>query len=141
MMANPYMQPNYQSGYFQPNYFQPSMPLGQPPAPMQTPQAGQDDRIWVASESAAEAFLVAANGFVRLWDSNKPVFYEKRADMSGRPMPLVAYEYKIRDAAAATEAVSAGFEQRLCAVEERLNRLTDSSKREVKKAEVKRNDA
>lgn len=28
MMANPYMQPNYQSGYFQPNYFQPQMPIG-----------------------------------------------------------------------------------------------------------------
>ena len=132
-MANPYMQPNYQSGYFQPNYFQ-------PPAPMQPPQASQDDRIWVASESAAEAFLVAANGFVRLWDSNKPVFYEKRADMNGRPMPLVAYEYKIRDAAAAVDTVSAGFEQRLCAVEERLNQLIEG-KREVKKAEVKRNDA
>lgn len=140
MMANPYMQPNYQSGYFQPNYFQPPMPIGQPPAPMQPPQASQDDRIWVASESAAEAFLVAANGFVRLWDSNKPVFYEKRADMNGRPMPLVAYEYKIRDASAGTETVSAGFEQRLCAVEERLNQLTEG-KREVKKAEVKRNDA
>lgn len=139
-MANPYMQPNYQSGYFQPNYFQPSMPIGQPPAPMQPPQASQDDRIWVASESAAEAFLVAANGFVRLWDSNKPVFYEKRADMNGRPMPLVAYEYKIRDASAGTETVSAGFEQRLSAVEERLNQLTEG-KREVKKAEVKRNDA
>lgn len=140
MMANPYMQPNYQSGYFQPNYFQPQMPIGQPPAPMQQPQASQDDRIWVASESAAEAFLVAANGFVRLWDSNKPVFYEKRADMSGRPMPLVTYEYKIRDAAA-PDAVRAGFEQRLCAVEECLNQLTEGSKHEVKKAEVKRNDA
>lgn len=140
MMANPYMQPNYQSGYFQPNYFQPQIPIGQPPAPMQPPQASQDDRIWVASESAAEAFLVAANGFVRLWDSNKPVFYEKRADMNGRPMPLVAYEYKIREASAGTETVSAGFEQRLSAVEERLNQLTEG-KREVKKAEVKRNDA
>lgn len=140
MMVNPYMQPNYQSGYFQPNYFQPQMPIGQPPAPMQQPQASQDDRIWVQSESAAEAFLVGANGFVRLWDSNKPVFYEKRADMNGRPMPLVAYEYKIRDAAAATDTISAGFEQRLSAVEERLNQLTEG-KREVKKAEVKRNDA
>ena len=33
MMANPYMQPNYQSGYFQPNYFQPQMPIGQPQIP------------------------------------------------------------------------------------------------------------
>ena len=126
-MANPYMQPIYQSGgYYPQNYFPQmqapvqQMPMGQTAA---QPQATQDDRIWVASESAAEAFLVAANGFVRLWDSNKPVFYEKRADMNGRPMPLVAYEYKIKDSGPAPEAVSAGFEQRLAAVEEKLKQM------------------
>lgn len=126
-MANPYMQPIYQpSGYYPQNFFpqmQPptqQMPIGQTAA---QPQAAQDDRIWVASESAAEAFLVAANGFVRLWDSNKPIFYEKRADMNGRPMPLVAYEYKIKDSGPAPEAVSAGFEQRLTAVEEKLKQM------------------
>lgn len=122
-MANPYMQPIYQSGgYYPQNYFpqMQQMPMGQSAAP---PQLTQDDRIWVASESAAEAFLVAANGFVRLWDSNKPVFYEKRADMNGRPMPLVAYEYKIRDSGPTTEAVTAGFEQRLSAVEEKLKQM------------------
>lgn len=131
-MANPYMQPIYQpGGYYPQNYFQGApgynqpMPMQQPTAPAQAPQAAQDDRIWVASESAAEAFLVAANGFVRLWDSNKPVFYEKRADVNGRPMPLVAYEYKIRDASAGPEAVSAGFEQRLSAVEAQLKRMTE----------------
>lgn len=126
-MANPYMQPIYQScGYYPQNYF----PQMQPPVPQMSmgqtaaqPQTTQDDRIWVASESAAEAFLVAANGFVRLWDSNKPVFYEKRADMNGRPMPLVAYEYKIRDSGSAPEAVNAGFEQRLSAVEEKLKQM------------------
>ena len=49
MMANPYMQPNYQSGYFQPNYFQPQMPIGQPQMPAQPQQPPLDDRIWVAS--------------------------------------------------------------------------------------------
>ena len=98
------------------------MPIGQNAA---QPQGPQDDRIWVASESAAEAFLVAANGFVRLWDSNKPVFYEKRADMNGRPMPLVAYEYKIRDSGNTPEAVNAGFEQRLAAVEEKIKQMTE----------------
>ena len=43
--------------------------------------------------------------------------------MNGRPMPLVAYEYKIRDAAATPEAVSAGFEQRLSALEEKLKQM------------------
>ena len=129
-MANPYMQPIYQpSGYYPQSYFQGapgySQPMQQPTAPAQPPQVTQDDRIWVASESAAEAFLVAANGFVRLWDSNKPVFYEKRADMNGRPMPLVAYEYKIRDASAGPDAVTAGFEQRLSAVEEKLKKMME----------------
>lgn len=131
-MANPYMQPIYQSGgYYPQNYFPQmqapvqQMPMGQTAAQQ---QATQDDRIWVASESAAEAFLVAANGFVRLWDSNKPVFYEKRADMNGRPMPLVAYEYKIRDSGSTTEAVNAGFEQRLAAVEEKLRKMMEGEK-------------
>lgn len=124
MMANPYMQPNYQSGYFQPNYFSPQMqPMQQPQMPMQGQQAPQDDRIWVASESAAEAFQMVPNGFVRLWDSNKPIFYEKRADMNGRPMPLVAYEYKIRDAAAAPEAVNPDFEKRLSALEDKIKAM------------------
>lgn len=124
MMANPYMQPNYQSGYFQPNYFSPQMqPMQQPQMPMQGQQAPQDDRIWVASESAAEAFQMVPNGFVRLWDSNKPVFYEKRADMNGRPMPLVAYEYKIRDAAASPEAVNPDFEKRLSALEDKIKAM------------------
>lgn len=134
-MANPYMQPIYQSGgYYPQNYFQQmqppiqQMPMGQTAAQS---QAMQDDRIWVASESAAEAFLVAANGFVRLWDSNKPVFYEKRADMNGRPMPLVAYEYKIRDAATPQESVSAGFEQRLAAVEEKLRKMMEGEKNDA----------
>lgn len=123
-MANPYMQPNYQSGYFQPNYFSPQMqPMQQAQMPMQGQQAPQDDRIWVASESAAEAFQMVPNGFVRLWDSNKPVFYEKRADMNGRPMPLVAYEYKIRDAAAAPEAVNPDFEKRLSALEDKIKAM------------------
>lgn len=122
MMAYQYPYGNpYGTQNFYP--YQQNPGFSQPASPVQTQQTAQDDRIWVASESAAEAFLVAANGFVRLWDSNKPVFYEKRADINGRPMPLVAYEYKIRDAAVTPEAVSAGFEQRLSAIEEKLKQM------------------
>lgn len=56
-------------------------------------QQNSDERIWVQGKNAAEAYLVAANGFVRLWDSNGQVFYEKRADASGRPC-METYEYK-----------------------------------------------
>lgn len=71
--SNPYQQ-NYLNNYAQ------QMPT-------------QDERIWVQNETSADAYLVAPNGFVRLWDSNKPIFYEKRADASGRPYPIEAYEY------------------------------------------------
>lgn len=70
-MINP-----YQNNYF-PQYQQPSA----------------DERIWVQNEASADAYLVAPNGFVRLWDAQKPVFYEKRADATGRPLPIDVYEY------------------------------------------------
>lgn len=52
-----------------------------------------DERIWVQGRGAAEAYLVAPNSFVRLWDSQAPVFYEKRSDATGRPY-METYEYK-----------------------------------------------
>lgn len=55
-----------------------------------------DDRIFVQGELAAQAYLVAPNSFVRLWDSTQNIFYEKRADASGRPY-MEVYEYKKRD--------------------------------------------
>lgn len=60
----------------------------------QNMQPMQDERIWVQNQTSAEAYLVAPNGFVRLWDSNAPIFYEKRADASGRPLPLEVFRYK-----------------------------------------------
>lgn len=59
-------------------------------------QPTADERIWVQSEAAAEAYLVAPNSFVRLWDANRPVFYEKRSDATGRPLPISTYEYALR---------------------------------------------
>lgn len=60
---------------------------------IQQPQTTQDERIWVQNETSAEAYLVAPNSFVRLWDSNDSVFYEKRADANGRPLPMEAFRY------------------------------------------------
>ena len=90
-MAYNYPQFGYpQFGYQQPMY-QPQM---------QT-QVPQDDRTWVANEAAANAYMVAANSGVILWDSSKPVFYEKRADSMGKQFPMVAYDYSPRNAAPA----------------------------------------
>ncbi|MCQ2507286.1 MAG: hypothetical protein MJ097_00695 [Dorea sp.] len=58
--------------------------------------ASQDDKIFVQGELSAQAYLVAPNSFVRLWDSTQNVFYEKRADQTGRPY-MEVYEYKKRD--------------------------------------------
>lgn len=72
--------PSYQQQSYQPQSYQPST----------------DERIWVQNEAAADAYLVAPSGFVRLWDASKPIFYEKRADATGRPLPMEAYEYTRR---------------------------------------------
>lgn len=92
-------------------------------------QPSQDDRIWVANSQAAEAYLIAPNSMVRLWDSNKNVFYEKRADATGRPLPIECYEYaKIepnRPAETAGPAIDYTEEikrlnERILALEERM---------------------
>lgn len=76
---NPYLQ-NYQPTYQQ-NIQQPQH------------NVSQDERIWVQNEISAEAYLLAPNGFARLWDSSTNRFYEKRADATGRPLPMDIYEY------------------------------------------------
>lgn len=80
---------NYSNPY---NFNFNQMPQQIPAAPQQPVQ--QDERIWVQNETSAEAYLVAPNGFVRLWDSNAAKFYEKKADPSGRPYPMEVYEYR-----------------------------------------------
>lgn len=76
-----------------PNYSNQMIPQQQNIMPAQT-VAQTDERIWVQNETAADAYLVAPNGFVRLWDNSKNRYYEKRADNSGRPFPMEVYEYK-----------------------------------------------
>lgn len=93
MAFNPY-------GGFYPSYQMNMQPASAPAYSMnqyqQPQQATQDERIWVQNATAAEAYLVAPNSFVRLWDSSRPVFYEKRADATGRPLPIEVYEYTKR---------------------------------------------
>ena len=79
-------------GYTQPQQMQPSQQ--------------QNERIWVQGADAARAYLVAPNGFARLWDSTQPVFYEKSADNTGRPF-IETYEYKKREAVPQVEPVQA----------------------------------
>lgn len=42
-------------------------------------------KIYVQGEAAAKSYLVAPNASVVLWDSERPIFYEKYADTNGMP--------------------------------------------------------
>jgi hypothetical protein len=105
-------------------------PYQQPAQAQQRMPVNQDERIWVASQAAAEAYIVAPNGFVRLWDSNNPVFYERRCDATGKPYPTVAYEYKVRNTTpqeapqAVVQAVNnTEYDNKIKALEERIQAL------------------
>jgi len=81
--------------------------------------ANADERIWVQSRQAADAYLVAPGGFVRLWDSNTNRYYERRSDATGRPLPTEVYEYKrVEDT-----HTCCGGDERIKALEERIAKL------------------
>lgn len=85
-------------------------------------QPQQDERIWVQNQQAAESYLVVPNSFVRLWDSQKPIFYEKRADATGRPLPLDIYSYTKIDPISASNSMTQGneLEKQIKALNERI---------------------
>lgn len=95
------MYNNYYGNFRQPPIMpqmmqQPIQQLMQPPT--------QEETLYVTNEQAADAYLMAPNSFVRLWDASKNVFYEKRTDAQGRPFPLEKYEYrKVTESPTATE--------------------------------------
>lgn len=103
----------------------------------------QDERIWVQSAAAAEAYPVAANGFVRLWHSTLPIFYEKYADGAGRPFPIVTYEYKLMGTGTEQQGQtveSPDFEPRFKSLEERLEALEKASGNSNNSGNNKRED-
>lgn len=74
--------------------FQPmQQPVQSVPMQMEMPTVPADDRIWVQGKNAAESYILVPNAFVRMWDSTGPYFYEKRADSSGKPLPLETFKY------------------------------------------------
>lgn len=107
--------------------------------PYQQPVANSpitDDRQWVSNQQGAEAYPLQPNSFVRLWDSSKPVFYEKRTDISGRPFPVVAYRYEEAGSLQQNEPKSNPLEEtlreELNALNERITALENKSKKKVK---------
>lgn len=64
----------------------------------QVPQGQQNNSIvWVQGEEGAKAYPIAPGNTVLLMDSESPVIYLKRADLSGRPMQMEIYDMVRRD--------------------------------------------
>lgn len=133
MTTYPYYQPQTPQMSANPqNYF--SNPYFQQPQQNTMQGTQQDERIWVQGEAGANAYLVAPNSFVRLWDSQASVFYEKKADASGRPTTDV-YEYTLRSAQKVqngpeTASLSISLTEQIKGLEKRIDALEN---REVKK--------
>lgn len=102
-----------------------------------TPQ--HEDRIWVQDEQGANAYLVAPNSFVRLWSASEPVFYEKRSDASGRPLPIDKYKYErvTNEIRNETPTVVKDYDEIINALEARIKALEDNKK---KKSEDLKNE-
>ena len=120
MQSQQYQNPQYQ------------IPAFNQMSPSQASVTSQDERIWVQGEGAAQAYLVAPNSFVRLWDSQAQVFYEKRADQSGRPF-MDVFEYKRRGSQEPSEAVSKptqaiDYSEKINALEARIEALEGGRK-------------
>lgn len=98
----------------------------------------QDERIWVQNETSAEAYLLAPNGFARLWDSSNNRFYEKRADATGRPLPMDIYEYKRvtpQNGLQNNEPINLPYDEinaKIEAINERIDKLEQTKKGAVK---------
>lgn len=130
MYYSPYIQPQFNPVQYQqpqPQYIQ--QPQMQQNATQQALPHQPDERIWVQGEGAAQAYLVAPNSFVRLWDSTAQVFYEKRADASGKPS-MIIYEYKALNGNSQTSPSEASInyteqinalKAQISALEERMN--------------------
>lgn len=102
-------------------------------------QPQQDERIWVQGIEGANAYLVAPNSFVRLWDSQNNLFYEKRTDASGRPYTEV-FEYSKKSDQRPQVPIASSYDSQLEELEKRISALEKKSGKGVKKDESNGND-
>lgn len=84
---NPYVNP-YASPYNAPQaqFNQPMQFNAQPQQPPQNAtQSVGSGFMWVNNIDEAQAYMVAPNSAVQLWDKNSPCVYLKSADSTGKP--------------------------------------------------------
>lgn len=80
--SNPY--PQVQQQQTQP--IQPQQPMQYTPAPTYSwSNSSASSLVWVKGRMEADAYPVAPNGAVALWDQENPCVYLKKADASGKP--------------------------------------------------------
>lgn len=80
---NPYVNP-YASPYNAPQA-QFNQPMQFNTQPQQPPQNANNGFVWVNNIDEANAYMVAPNNAVQLWDKNSPCVYLKTADAAGKP--------------------------------------------------------
>ena len=88
-MAYPYQsyQNPWQQGYYQNPYYVQQMPQSQPQIQPQQNQSQTQTSgiIWVSGDAEADAYPLAPNNAVTLWNRSAPMVYFKQADASGKP--------------------------------------------------------
>lgn len=114
--------------------------------PQQTAGPIQSGILWVSSEQEAQAYPVAPNNAVALWDSSAPAVYIKQADASGKPV-LKVYDLTERaetprsaqipqgDISTLKKEINGEIESLWAAVRE-IREKTESTKRGTKRTEA-----
>lgn len=112
MSYNPYQYQNpYQQMYNPPvpdqlqQYRQPYQMQNQP---VQQPQQ-QSAMVWVRNRMEADAYPVAPNTAIALWDMNAPVVYKKETDVSGRPIIKAFQLVEVTDTPQAANAPAVDY--------------------------------
>ena len=116
---------NYNYNPWAPNFYTPPVQNPVPQIPQAQQQQQADDRIWVPSQAAAEAYpITTPNTTVRLWDSSQPFFYQRQTDAQGRPFPALKYRYElVTDTPAPQAAPDQSIDARFTELENRLRKL------------------
>lgn len=105
------------------------------PQNQQMPNNNRDnDFIWVTGKAGADAYNVAPNSRVILWDSDAQVVYIKSADAMGRPsMQILDYTIRQNDVAKANPLQGSAPQTEYVTraeLEERLKQLKENTANE-----------
>lgn len=132
---NPYVNP-YASPYNAPQvqFNQPAQFNAQPQQP---PQNANNGFVWVNNIDEANAYMVAPNNAVQLWDKNSPCVYLKTADAAGKPTMQIFDLVERKTAQTATQEPTEGNDYVLRSEFEELKEIVSTLTAKKPKAKVK----